>query len=112
MKVRVIEIRPSQTAQVSQFEPYKAIGTFDVLVSIGNREYRFELAVDVDVVGERQIQIIRTDINFETIFKFNLKLHRDICKLVSSVYNHQPVKLPIDLGELDIIETEMAKILT
>ena len=105
MKVQVQEIIPSQTPWRSQFDPNQEIGTFDVKVEIGNQKHQFKLAVDLDLIGERQIQIVRTDVEFEEIFKFDLKLHRDICKLVSSVYNHQPVQLPTNLGELERAES-------
>ncbi|ACK74147.1 hypothetical protein PCC7424_5584 (plasmid) [Gloeothece citriformis PCC 7424] len=105
MKVQVKEIVPSQTPWHSQFDPNQEIGTFDVKVEIGNFQHQFKLAVDIDLIGERQIQIVRTDDEFEEIFKFDLQFHRDICKLVSSVYNHQPVQLPTNLGELEKAES-------
>jgi hypothetical protein len=102
MKVLVKEILPSQIPWHSQFDPNQEIATFDVKVEIGNFQHQFKVAVDIDLIGERQIQIIRTDGKFEKIFKFDLKLHRDICKLVFSVYNHQLVQLPINLRELEL----------
>lgn len=112
MKVKVIDISPSKTAEKSQFDPNQEIETYDVVMLIDEKVHQFKLAVDVDKIGARQISIVKTDIEFDEIFKFDLKLHRDICKLVSKVYNQQPYHLPVELGELQTPSVELVKIVT
>ncbi len=64
------------------------------------------MSIDIDVVADRQIQIINADTHFQDFFKFNLELDRAISKLVSKVYNNEPVELPIIVGEFNSAEIE------
>lgn len=107
MKVQVTVIQPSSINQHSKFDPEREISTFDVFVLIGTEQHSFTLAVDLDLISNRPIQIVNTDAHFEKTFKYNLKLNQDISHLVSQIYNHQLVELPADLGEFEIetIET-------
>lgn len=104
MQVTVKAIVSSDTAQRSKFIPHREIGTFEVQVLIGTELHQFTMAVDLDRVGGRKIQIVNADAHFEETFKFNLKFNMDISQLVLQIYNHQPVELPVTLGEFEFQE--------
>ena len=101
MKVQVTAIQPSSIASRSKFDPEREIGTFDVFVLIGTQPHKFRLAVDLDRIGEHQIQIVNAEVSFEETFKYNLKLNQEISQLVLQVYNSQAVEFPVDLGEFE-----------
>ncbi len=106
MKVKIVTIEQSQVKARSNFDRNQEIETFDVIALIGEVRYLFKMSVDIDVVAKQQIQIINADTQFQETFKFNLELDRTISKLVSKVYNNEPVELPVIVGEFNSAEIE------
>lgn len=102
MKILVKEILTSSNPLDCPIDSEQKLTPFEVVTLLDGQEYRFNLDVESDLVGEKELQSIRTDRAFNDIFRYNLRIHRDICRLVFSYYNHQPIQLPVDLGELQI----------
>lgn len=102
MQVLVKDILPSSNPLHSQINPEQKLITFEVVTLLDNQAYRFNLAVESDLVGGEKLQSIITDRAFNDIFRHDLRIHRDICQLVFSYHNHQLIQLPADLGELEI----------
>lgn len=88
MKVHVLSIAPANQPSA-----------FDVILLIGTEQLQFTITVDIDQIGDREIQITHGDRDFSETFRFNQKVASDICKLVSTVYNHQSVSVPLYVGE-------------
>jgi hypothetical protein len=93
MKVIVQNIEPSST---------EAENSFDVFILLDQCKYRFQLQIEITPIGNKNLQMVTTDWAFDNLFKYNIDIHSRICKLVSAVYNHRPIKLPADIGELEI----------
>lgn len=85
--------------KVLSIEPAKETGTFDVLVLIDPDEHKFKMTVDSHIVAGKEIQVTNGDKHFSEAFKFHQMIALKISKLVSKVYNNQPVELPIDVDE-------------
>ncbi|MUG99723.1 hypothetical protein F7734_48560 [Scytonema sp. UIC 10036] len=86
--------------KVLSIEPTQEFKTFYVTVVIGEDICQFTMTVETDTIANQNIQILNSDENFLKTFQFNQKLAADISNLVFLVYNHQPIKLPVDMGEL------------
>ncbi len=99
MKVQVLSLKAAQDLK-----------TFDVAVLIGTELYEFQIAIDLDKIAGREIQIINGDENFSEIFRFNQRVANNICKLVSKVYNHQAFELPAEIGEFYSDKIESARV--
>ncbi|MCP2728508.1 hypothetical protein [Limnofasciculus baicalensis] len=87
MNVTVVSIEPTQDSRI-----------FEVKVLIGQDLHKFPITVKLDRIGEREMQILKSDDNYRNIFQFNLKLDREISKLVFLVYNKEIVELPAVIG--------------
>lgn len=85
--------------QLLSISPVARPTAFDVALLIGTEQLQFTITVEIDQIGDREIQIVHGDRDFSETFRFNQKIAADICKLVSKVYNHQAVSVPSDLGE-------------
>ncbi|MFB2920042.1 hypothetical protein [Aerosakkonema funiforme] len=99
MNVRVMLIEPSTNPKA-----------FNVVVLIGKSDYTFTITVETDKIAEQEIQITNGDDFFCQTFQFNQIVGVEICKLVSKIYNHQVVKLPVDVGEFYSEELESASL--
>ncbi|MEG3439423.1 hypothetical protein V0288_20015 [Pannus brasiliensis CCIBt3594] len=75
---------------------------FNVFVLLDSQKCRFELTVEIDKIGDRELQRISTDRVFDNLFKYDIAIHSRICKLVSAVYNRESIDLPSDVGELEV----------
>jgi hypothetical protein len=103
MRVLVKAIAPSQTIPNNMVNLEHKVSRFIVSILLDNQEYLFNVDIEVDRVDGKNLQVVTTDSNFNSIFKYDLKIHGDICKLVSQVYNNQLFILPADFGEIEDI---------
>lgn len=85
MEAKVLEVRPNGTPS-----------TFDVLVSINEDKHVFTIEVETDKIGEHEIQVAKSQDNLWEAFNHH-PVAINIYKLVLSVYNNQPVDLPVNI---------------
>lgn len=70
-----------------------------VTIITGNERHKFTFTVETSIVGDRQIEGVRGDEHFLSVFRFNQNLGVEIYKLVSNIYNGQMVEFPVDIGD-------------
>jgi len=88
MEAKVLEVRPNGTPS-----------TFDVLVSMDADQHVFTIEVETDRIGEHEIQVAKSQDKLWEAFNHN-PVATNIYKLVLSVYNNEPVNLPVNLHNL------------
>ena len=85
--------------EVLAIEPTLEIGTFNLLVLVGEEQHKFTMKVESFTVANQEIQVTSGDDHFSQFFRFNQIVASNVSKLVSKVYNNQAVELPENIGE-------------
>ncbi|MCL1462985.1 hypothetical protein [Argonema galeatum] len=94
--------------QVLSIEPGKEKGTFNVAISIGDRQHSFTMKGETNIIANKELHAIMGDKDFWEIFKFNQHLAQEVYKLTAKVYNGKDVQLPMAIGEFSTAEVSPA----
>ena len=86
-------------ATVLSISPNGMPSTFDVLVSMDADQHVFTIEVETDRIGEHEVQVAKSKDNLWEAFNHH-PAAANIYKLVLSVYNKQPIDLPVSLHQL------------
>ena len=86
-------------AQIISIESNKAPNSFDVIVLIDADQHVFTIEVETDRIGEHEIQVAKSQDKLWEAFNHN-PVATNIYELVLSVYNNQPVDLPVNIDDL------------
>lgn len=93
MRVIVQSIEPCSTGNGNRF---------NVFTLLDHLKCRFILTVEIDKIGDRELQRVTADRVFGNLFKYDIDIRSQIYQLVSAVYNRESIELPCDVGELEI----------
>ncbi len=85
--------------QVLSIQPNGTPNTFDVVVSMDGKPDVFIMEVETDRIGEHEIQVAKSKDDLWEAFNHN-PIATNIHKLVLSVYNQNPVDLPVQIDSL------------
>lgn len=85
--------------QVLSIQPNGTPSTFDVVVKMNGEPDVFIMEVETDRIGEHEIQVVKSKDDLWEAFHHN-PIATNIHKLVLSVYNQNPVDLPVHIHSL------------
>ena len=86
-------------ATVQSISPNGTPNTFDVFVSMNADQHVFTIEIETDRIGEHEIQVAKSQDKLWKVFNHN-PIATNIYKLALSVYNKQPVDLPVNIHNI------------